>query len=104
MKDATNLEPGDTFGINGFKKRGHIVTFVQDEGGYALFFDTLTGEIFKLPYNEIDIAVKRLAPHPFRDDILTFDFIEKLPDDVFEVVKVNALHLLKKGVQIGQIL
>lgn len=103
-KTSTNLEPGDTFGINGFKKRGHIVTFVQDYAGYALFFDSLTGEIFTLAYKEIDIAMKKFAAHPFRNDILIFDYIEKLPEDVFEVVKINALHLLKRGVSSAQIL
>lgn len=103
-KDSSNLVPGDTFGINGFKKRGHVVTFVQDYKGFALFFDTLTGEVFTLPYKEIDIASKKYAEHPFRNDILIFDFIENLPEEVFEVVRTQTLTMIPNKVKSGQIL
>ena len=80
------IEPGFTYCNLSSVKRFHIFIFVKEYKGRLLFFDVHTGELFLLTYKTVDKVLNTNAFHPVHKDLKLFDFIEKSPDDVFEVV------------------
>lgn len=85
-----NIKPGDVYAQLGKVKRFHMFVFVKEYKGRMLFFDIHTGELFLLTYKTIEKALQTNTYHPVHRDLKMFDFVESLPDDVFEVVKADS--------------
>lgn len=85
-----NIKPGDVYAQLGKIKRFHMFVFVKEYKGRMLFFDIHTGELFLLTYKTIEKALETNTYHPVHRDLKMFDFVESLPDDVFEVIKADS--------------
>ena len=85
-----NIKPGDVYAQLGKIKRFHMFVFVKEYKGRMLFFDIHTGELFLLTYKTIEKALQTTIYHPVHRDLKMFDYVETLPDDVFEVVKADS--------------
>lgn len=85
-----NIKPGDVYAQLGKVKRFHMFVFVKEYKGRMLFFDIHTGELFLLTYKTIKKALQTNTYHPVHRDLKMFDYVETLPDDVFEVVKADS--------------
>ncbi|MBQ2982697.1 MAG: hypothetical protein IJD58_11320 [Lachnospiraceae bacterium] len=85
-----NIKPGDVYAQLGKVKRFHMFVFVKEYKGRMLFFDIHTGELFLLTYKTIEKALQTNTYHPVHRDLKMFDYVETLPDDVFEVVKADS--------------
>lgn len=85
-----NIKPGDVYAQLGKIKRFHMFVFVKEYKGRMLFFDIHTGELFLLTYKTIEKALQTNTYHPVHRDLKMFDYVETLPDDVFEVVKADS--------------
>lgn len=85
-----NIKPGDVYAQLGKIKRFHMFVFVKEYKGRMLFFDIHTGELFLLTYKTIEKALQTDTYHPVHRDLKMFDYVETLPDDVFEVVKADS--------------
>jgi hypothetical protein len=85
-----NIKPGDVYAQLGKIKRFHMFVFVKEYKGRMLFFDIHTGELFLLTYKTIEKALETTTYHPVHRDLKMFDFVESLPDDVFEVIKADS--------------
>lgn len=85
-----NIRPGDVYAQLGKVKRFHMFVFVKEYKGRMLFFDIHTGELFLLTYKTIEKALQTNTYHPVHRDLKMFDYVETLPDDVFEVVKADS--------------
>ena len=85
-----NISPGDAYCQLGKVKRFHIFIYVKEYKGRLLFFDAHTGEIFLLTYKTVEKALKTDTYHPVHPELRMFDFVEHLPEDVFEVIKADA--------------
>lgn len=90
------INEGDVFCQLGKIKRFHMFVFVREYKGRMLFFDIHTGEIFLFNYATIEKTLERSINHPVHPDLKMFDFVEHLPDDVFEVVKADTELKLKE--------
>ena len=85
-----NIKPGDVYAQLGKIKRFHMFVFVKEYKGRMLFFDIHTGELFLITYKTIEKALQTTIYHPVHRDLKMFDYVETLPDDVFEVVKADS--------------
>lgn len=85
-----NIKPGDVYAQLGKVKRFHMFVFVKEYKGRMLFFDIHTGELFLLTYKTIEKALQTNTYHPVHRDLKMFDYVETLPDDVFEVVEADS--------------
>lgn len=85
-----NIKPGDVYAQLGKIKRFHMFVFVKEYKGRMLFFDIHTGELFLLTYKTIEKALQTDTYHPVHRDLKMFDYVETLPDDVFEVIKADS--------------
>ena len=85
-----NIRPGDVYAQLGKVKRFHMFVFVKEYKGRMLFFDIHTGELFLLTYKTIEKALQTNTYHPVHRDLKMFDYVETLPDDVFEVVEADS--------------
>lgn len=85
-----NINPGDVYAQLGKIKRFHMFVFVKEYKGRMLFFDIHTGELFLITYKTIEKALQTNTYHPVHRDLKMFDFVESLPDDVFEVIKADS--------------
>lgn len=85
-----NIKPGDVYAQLGKIKRFHMFVFVKEYKGRMLFFDIHTGELFLLTYKTIEKALETNTYHPVHRDLKMFDYVETLPDDIFEVVKADS--------------
>ena len=85
-----NINPGDVYAQLGKIKRFHMFVFVKEYKGRMLFFDIHTGELFLITYTTIEKALQTTIYHPVHRDLKMFDYVETLPDDVFEVVKADS--------------
>lgn len=92
-----NIKPGDAYCILGPIKRFHIFIFVKEYKRRMLFFDAHTGEIFLINYKTIERALNTDTHHPVHPELRMLDFIEHLPDDVFEVIKADSELKLNEG-------
>lgn len=91
-----NIKPGDVYAQLGKIKRFHMFVFVKEYKGRMLFFDIHTGELFLLTYKTIEKALETNTYHPVHRDLKMFDYVEALPDDVFEVVKADSEIKIKE--------
>ena len=91
-----NIKPGDVYAQLGKIKRFHMFVFVKEYKGRMLFFDIHTGELFLLTYKTIEKALETNTYHPVHRDLKMFDYVETLPDDVFEVVKADSKIKIKE--------
>lgn len=91
-----NIKPGDVYAQLGKVKRFHMFVFVKEYKGRMLFFDIHTGELFLLTYKTIEKALQTNTYHPVHRDLKMFDYVETLPDDVFEVVKADSEIKIKE--------
>lgn len=91
-----NIKPGDVYAQLGKIKRFHMFVFVKEYKGRMLFFDIHTGELFLLTYKTIEKALETNTYHPVHRDLKMFDYVETLPDDVFEVVKADSEIKIKE--------
>lgn len=91
-----NIKPGDVYAQLGKIKRFHMFVFVKEYKGRMLFFDIHTGELFLLTYKTIEKALQTDTYHPVHRDLKMFDYVETLPDDVFEVVKADSEIKIKE--------
>ena len=85
-----NIKPGDVYAQLGKVKRFHMFVFVKEYKGRMLFFDIHTGELFLMTYKTIEKALQTNTYHPVHRDLKMFDYVESLPEDVFEVVKADS--------------
>jgi hypothetical protein len=85
-----NINPGDVYAQLGKIKRFHMFVFVKEYKGRMLFFDIHTGELFLITYKTFEKALQTNTYHPVHRDLKMFDYVETLPDDVFEVVKADS--------------
>ena len=85
-----NIKPGDVYAQLGKVKRFHMFVFVKEYKGRMLFFDIHTGELFLMTYKTIEKALKTNTYHPVHRDLKMFDYVESLPEDVFEVIKADS--------------
>lgn len=91
-----NIKPGDVYAQLGKIKRFHMFVFVKEYKGRMLFFDIHTGELFLITYKTIEKALETNTYHPVHRDLKMFDYVETLPDDVFEVVKADSEIKIKE--------
>lgn len=91
-----NIKPGDVYAQLGKIKRFHMFVFVKEYKGRMLFFDIHTGELFLITYKTIEKALQTNTYHPVHRDLKMFDYVETLPDDVFEVVKADSEIKIKE--------
>lgn len=91
-----NIKPGDVYAQLGKIKRFHMFVFVKEYKGRMLFFDIHTGELFLLTYKTIEKALQTDTYHPVHRDLKMFDYVETLPDDVFEVIKADSEIKIKE--------
>lgn len=91
-----NIKPGDVYAQLGKIKRFHMFVFVKEYKGRMLFFDIHTGELFLLTYKTIEKALETNTYHPVHRDLKMFDYVETLPDDIFEVVKADSEIKIKE--------
>ena len=91
-----NIKPGDVYAQLGKIKRFHMFVFVKEYKGRMLFFDIHTGELFLITYKTIEKALETITYHPVHRDLKMFDYVETLPDDVFEVVKADCELKIKE--------
>lgn len=91
-----NINPGDVYAQLGKIKRFHMFVFVKEYKGRMLFFDIHTGELFLITYKTIEKALQTNTYHPVHRDLKMFDYVETLPDDVFEVVKADSEIKIKE--------
>ena len=95
------LKPGDVYCQLGKVRRFHMFVYVMDYKNRLLFFDAHTGEIFLLTYKTVEKALNADTHHPVHPELRMFDFVETLPDDVFEVIqKDTELKLNEKEPEI----
>lgn len=85
-----NIESGNVYCQLGKVKRFHMFIFVKEYKGRLLFFDAHTGELFLMNSSTVEKALTTDTFHPVHPELRMFDFVEKLPDDVFEVVKADS--------------
>ncbi len=85
-----NINPGDAYCLLGKVKRFHIFIFVKEYKGRMLFFDAHTGELFLLTYKTVERALETDIHHFNHPELRMFDFIEHLPEDIFEVIKADS--------------
>lgn len=85
-----NIEPGNVYCQLGKVKRFHMFIYVKEYKGRLLFFDAHTGELFLMNNSAVQKALNTDTYHPVHPELRMFDFVEKLPDDVFEVVKADS--------------
>jgi hypothetical protein len=85
-----NIKPGDVYAQLGKVKRFHMFVFVKEYKGRMLFFDIHTGELFLMTYKTIEKALQTNTYHPVHRDLKMFDYVESLPEDVFEVIKADS--------------
>lgn len=83
------INEGDVFCQLGKVKRFHMFVFVREYKGRMLFFDIHTGDLFLINYSTVEKAMDRDTNHPVHPELKMFDFVEHLPDDVFEVIKAD---------------
>jgi hypothetical protein len=67
-----------------------MFVFVKEYKGRMLFFDIHTGELFLMTYKTIEKALQTNTYHPVHRDLKMFDYVESLPEDVFEVIKADS--------------
>lgn len=85
-----NIEPGNVYCQLGKVKRFHMFIYVKEYKGRLLFFDAHTGELFLINVSTVEKALNTDTHHPVHPELRMFDFVEKLPDDIFEVVKADS--------------
>lgn len=84
-----NLNPGEVYCQLGKVKRFHMFAYVKEYKGRLLFFDIHTGELFLITLKTFETVRNKNTYHPVHSDLKMFDFVEQLPEDVFEVIKVD---------------
>ena len=84
-----NIEPGNVYCQLGKVKRFHMFIYVKEYKGRLLFFDAHIGELFLINAFTVEKALKTDTYHPVHPELRMFDFVERLPDDVFEVVEAD---------------
>ena len=75
--------PGAIYSLNDGGRFGHMLVAL----GGGLYFDTVAGDTLSIAADEAARAKTAQSRYPGR---AVMDFVENLPDDVFEVVKNNA--------------
>lgn len=80
------IEEGNVYCQLGKVKRFHMFVYVKAYKGRLLFFDIHTGELHLINSIAVERALTTIAYHPVHNDLKMFDFVEKLPDDVFAVI------------------
>lgn len=90
-----DLKEGDTFANLWKIKRFHIFVYVKDYKGYLLFFDIVENIPVLLSYKTVEKLMTTPADHPVHKNLMMFDYIERLPESVFDVVKKEMENRIK---------
>lgn len=90
------INPGDVYCQLGKVLRFHMFVFVQEYKGRMLFFDAHTGDLHLLTYKTVEKALSTDTHHPVHPELRMFDFVEHLPDDVFDVIQATVDIKLKE--------
>lgn len=77
------MEAGNTYAINDGEHFGQMVVFLGGNGNR--FFNLSTSDVVTISSDEIAVALSMSS----RSGRPVLDFVEKLPDEVFEVVSKN---------------
>lgn len=56
----------------------------------------IRGDLFLVTYKDLNMALTMSANHPSHKDLKMFDYIETLPEDVFQVMEADAELKLKE--------
>lgn len=84
------LKVRDIYAINGRNLRGHFLVLLEFlEDNEILFVDTLTGKPLVCDRKNVELALKHIVGHPKHDNLTTLDYIENLPENIFESIKAN---------------
>lgn len=82
-----NIKPGDVFQILSPKKRFGGVIYMFDYKGRMLFFDFITRDCYLMTYKTVERALNSKAHHPVHEDLKILNFLETIPNDVYEELK-----------------
>jgi len=82
-----NINPGDVFQILSPKKRFSGVIYMFDYKGRMLFFDFITCDCYLITYKTVERALNSKAHHPVHEDLKILNFLETIPNDVYEELK-----------------
>lgn len=98
---SESLKPGNCYALLGRVMCHHLLIYVKEYKGYLLFFDFIVPGVHLISHSAFEKAIHTNGVHPIDNNIKMLNFIEKIPDDVFEVVEAEVeKRLLEKEPEI----
>lgn len=91
-----NLEAGMAFGINQKPLAFHVITFIKRADDCLYFFDSTTSELIHFNKDNFVRGLNTPCDSPYSVKTPCIEFIEKIPDDVFNVIKDSIKNLSSK--------
>lgn len=91
-----NLKEADTFGINQKPLAFHIVTFLKRVDDNLYFFDSTVSETIYFNKDNFVRGLSTPTDAAYNKKTPCIEYIETIPDYVFEVIKHNANYSYAK--------